>query len=329
MNRNYGIDAFRVMCAFTVVVIHSAMEDILYRDAVMHYLPPANACFAFLAGWFLFNPSAKALSLRDVGGLLVKRLKRLVIPYLVWEGIYVMANIGFDLMAGKFNPPVGTDWIGILFLGSGSVQLWFVITLVYVQITLCGVMSIMLASRGVSFFRGLPMAGFFVMLAIGALLWRMNGIENDYLRRFVFLSGYGALGVGLRCAVQEMSCFEKTLIRTSMVCIGGGLVATSWIFNIPEVVRVLSWCLIFGCMPINAVYQEWLTYGSGAVMGVYLCHVLFTRMIAMGLPVITRVIPNGYMVVLINALIGFTASLVFVLVMKRTRCRWIVCFNIG
>ena len=322
--RNLGIDLLRILAIFTVVVIHTASGDIAYRDGVLHYMPLANACFAFLAGWFLFNPSAKALSLRDVGGLLVKRLKRLVFPYLVWEGIYVLANIGFDLMSGKFTPPAATDWIGIVFLGSGSVQLWFVITLVYAQIALCGIMSIMLATRGTSFFRGLPMAGFFVMLAIGAMLWRMNGIENDYLRRFAFLFGYGALGVGLRRAVHEVRGFEKNFIRICMVCVGGGLVATSWFFNIPEVVRVLSWCLIFGCMPIKAVYQEWLAYGSGAVMGVYLCHVLFTRMIAMGLPVITRVISNGYMVVLINALIGFAASLLFVLVVKRTRCRCLI-----
>ena len=322
--RNAGIDLLRILAIFTVVVIHTASEGQAFRDGVLQWLPPANACFAFLAGWFLFKPASEALTLRDIGGLLGKRLRRLMIPYLVWEGIYVMANIGFDLMAGKFNPPVGTDWIGILFLGSGSVQLWFVITLVYVQITLCGVMSIMLASRGVSFFRGLPMAGFFVMLAIGALLWRMNGIENDYLRRFVFLSGYGALGVGLRYAVHEMRGFDKSFIRKCMVCIGGGLVAASWFFNIPETVRVLAWCLVFGFVPIHVSSQKWLLCGAGAVMGIYLCHVLFTRMIAIGVPIISRFIPNGYVLVLVNAVLGFVASLVFVLMVKRTRWCWMV-----
>ena len=322
--RNAGIDLLRILAIFTVVVIHTAAGDIAYRDGLLHYMPLANACFAFLAGWFLFNPSAEVLSFRDIGGLLGKRLGRLMIPYLLWEGIYFLANIGFDLMSGKFNPPVGTDWIGIVFFGSSSVQLWFVITLVYAQLVLCCIMAVMAALKWNTFKRGYPMALLFILLAFSLLLWRTSGIEIDYLRRFAFLLGYGALGIGFRRVAHEMRGFNNCLICRGAVFVAGGLVIASWFLNVPEVVLVLAWCLVFGCMPIHASLQKCLSYCSGAVMGIYLCHVCFTRMIAMGVPVVSRVIPNGYALVLVNAIIGFVASLAFVLLLKRTSWRWMI-----
>ena len=56
--RNVGLDLLRVLAIFTVVLIHSASTDISYRNGLLHYMPPANACFAFLAGWFLFKPES-------------------------------------------------------------------------------------------------------------------------------------------------------------------------------------------------------------------------------------------------------------------------------
>ena len=322
--RNAGINLLRIIAIFTVVMIHTASEGQVFRDGVLQWLPPANACFAFLAGWFLFKPSSEVSSLRDIGGLLSKRFRRLMIPYLVWEMIYVLANIGFDLLSRKFNPPAGADWIGIVLFGSGSVQLWFLITLVYAQIVLCGVMAAMVAVSGTKVVKGFLAAGLFILFSFGVLLWRASGIENEYLRRFAFLLGYGALGVGLRRAVHEVRGIMDGPIRIGMALIGVALVMVAWFLNVPEVVRVLAWCLVFGCLPIHVSLQKYLAYGSEAVMGIYLCHVLFTRVIAMGVPVVSRIIPNGYALVLVNAFIGFVASLSFILLVKRTRWRWMI-----
>ena len=282
MRRNFGIDFLRVLAIFTVVIIHSASTDISYRDGVLRYLPPANACFAFLAGWFLFKPACEDSTPGAIGGLLVKRFKRLVIPYVVWEIIYVLANMGFDLLSGKFKPSALPNWGELVFGGAGSVQLWFVITLVYAQILLCGVMAAMGAVGGTKFVKGFSVAGLFVLFAVGALLWRTSGIENDYLRRFAFLLGYGALGVGLRWAVHEVRGIMNGPICIGVALIGSGLVMLSWFFDIPEFMRVLAWCVTFGCIPIHASLQKCLAHGSEAVMGIYLCHVLFTSVIAMG-----------------------------------------------
>lgn len=64
--------------------------------------------------------------------------------------------------------------------------------------------------------------------------------------------------------------------------------------------------------------------GFGEVVGINLCLALFTRMIAIGAPTISRFVSTGYVLVLVNAVLVFVASLVFVLMVKRTRWCWLV-----
>lgn len=320
--RNIGLDALRVLAIFTVVLIHSASTDISYRDGVLRYMPPANACFAFLAGWFLFKVPGE-VSIREVGQLVVKRVRRLVVPYLAWESIYVLFNMVFDLVAGQFQLPEPSRWWGIVFLGAGSVQLWFVATLIYVQLTLAGVMALVaLSKRRISVRLDICVIALFNLIAIIVLSWRASGIDGDYLRRFAFLLGYGALGVGLRFAIALINEVpNRRIVPIIGVC---GIVA-SYVWIIPEIVTVLAWCLAFGGLPIAVFLRNMVIKGSGCVMGIYLCHVLFTRVIAMGVPVVSRVIPNGYVLTIVNAIIGFGISLTFVLMAKRVKWGRFVC----
>lgn len=329
MKKNLGIDLFRTIAIFTVVLIHSASIDISHRDGILKLLPPANACFAFWAGWFLFKFDSK-YSLKDIVGVLKKRFCRLLYPYLVWESIYVFVNMGFDLLQGKFELPSATDWVGIVFLGTGSVQLWFVITLVYVQVVLCATMALVEGvTNNISIrLRNIGTAVGFIVFSAFALFWREFGIECDYLRRFIFLLGYGALAVGLRFATSLILPWFGYFIRVGLMSVGFSVVVMSWTFSIPECVRVLSWCLAFGCMPVKFTLQKlnWLTPVSGCVMGIYLCHVLFTRIIAFALPLISSFIKNGYVIVVFNAIMAFAFSVIAVMFIRRfARIKWIGC----
>ena len=319
--RNAGIDLLRILAIFTVVLIHSASTDISYRDGILRYMPPANACFAFLAGWFLFKVSG-GVSIRELGQLVIKRVRRLVVPYLVWESIYVLFNMVFDLLVGQFQLPETSHLWGIVFLGAGSVQLWFVATLIYVQMALAGVMALVtLSKRRISVRLDICVFALFNLIAIIVLSWRASGIDNDYLRRFAFILGYGAFGVGLRFALGLINGVPKSKIAPFIgIC---GIVA-SYVWKIPEIIMVLAWCLAFGGLPIAALLRNKVVKCSGCVMGIYLCHACFTRVIAMGVPVVSRVLPNGYVLVLVNAIVGFAASLAFVLLLKRTHWRWMI-----
>jgi hypothetical protein len=150
------------------------------------------------------------------------------------------------------------------------------------------------------------------------LSWRVSGIDCDYIRRFAFLLGYGDLGVGLRFLVFDNVSLVgniKRIVFPIGVC---GIVA-SFVCGIPEIVKVLSWCLAFGGLTVFASVRNVVITSSSCVMGIYLCHVLFTRVIAMSVPITSKIITNGYMLVLANAIVGFAVSLMFVYCIKRTR----------
>lgn len=207
-----------------------------------------------------------------------------------------------------------------MFWGTGSVQLWFVATLIYVQMALCAVMALLfiLAIRNKSLRHDICVIILFNLIGVTTLSWRSLGIDCDYLRRFAFLFGYGALGVGLRFLVYSKASLVGRIKGFSFP-IGACGIAVSFVWNIPEIVRVLSWCMAFGGLPIFVQVRNVVIIGSGCVMGIYLCHVLFTRVISMSVPITSKIISNGYMLVFANAIVGFAISLMFVHCIKRTR----------
>ena len=236
----------------------------------------------------------------------------------------MLINMGFDLLSGQFQMPDCSNCWGIVFLGSGSVQLWFVATLIYVQVILCAMMALFTLIKNNKVLRhDICAIIFFNFISVAVLLWRASGIDCDYLRRFAFLLGYGALGVGLRFWVfSKLSLVVN--IKRIVFPIGACGIVVSFAWGIPEIVKVLSWCLAFGGLPAFTSVRNVVVTGSNCVMGIYLCHVLFTRVIAMSIPMTSKIITNGYMIVLANAIVGFAVSLIFVYCIKRTRlAKWL------
>jgi surface polysaccharide O-acyltransferase-like enzyme len=318
MSRNLGLDFLRVVAILTVVLTHTSTSDLSFRDNILCFLPSANACFAFLAGWFLFKSSETGLTIECVGHVIIRRTQRLVIPYLLWEMIYVLMNIGFDFISNKLKMPTMREWIDIVFWGSGSVQLWFIITLAYVQIA----QILVFAAIGKLSFKWRAMI--FIALSCISLVWFANGIDNVYLRRLAFLLGYSSLGVVFRLVLSKVkSLYLNTFCLCGML-VGVIIVIVSHFFQIPQVISVLAWCLMFGCMPIHVSCRRMLTLVASTVMGIYLSHVLFTRIIGMATPSISKLITNEYLIVLINATVGFISSFLFVYLLRKTRVRWVV-----
>lgn len=295
-SRNTGFDILRILAIFTVVMIHTASADIAYHGWWMKWLPPANACFAFLSGWFML-PEEKSF-----GYALRKRVLRLLIPYLVWETIYVLADFAFDLATHKFVIPNAKAWLEIVFLASGSVQLWFVITLFYVQVVFLFLMRVL----KIDGWRNVFVWG---VIAAALLIWRDGGISSDYVRRFVFLGGFVALGIVTRFFVDACSRAWKHDVRLIGCLVGFVLVLTSMFAHIPYVVCVLAWCATFGCLPFQSV-PSIVTRAADCVMGVYLCHVLFTRALGLALPYAAKIITNGYVLLLVDAFVAFALSMI-------------------
>ena len=102
-----GLDLLKILAAFTVVLIHSPNPHSVQSQGIaLRILPPPNAAFALMAGMLmghLLKPDF------DIGLWLKRRGSRLLVPYLIWTGIYVGTNLLFDHL--RHVPPMPiTDW---------------------------------------------------------------------------------------------------------------------------------------------------------------------------------------------------------------------------
>lgn len=321
MKRNFGIDLFRVVLIFTVVLIHSPGKGVEYRDGILWWLPYANACFALLAGWFMFQD--EKLTLRgSLGEWLCRRSKRLLVPYLIFEFINTMLHFAAQAYGGVSNWPTIGEWVGYIFMGDGSVPLWFVACLFYTQIML------LLARRLIGRYEII----FIVLCMTLAILGQMyEDSACEYVRKMSLMLRWVSWGVVLK----YLSGFWGG--RNQKFLNGLGLVALAIIIGsktrsvcVPVEASVFSWCYLFGMSggAIKVLSDKMkvlrvVTALAEASMGIYCVHWLIIRIIVKRfVSVETLVLSNGYLIVLLNACLAFMFSFVLYRVSRRVKWLW-------
>ncbi|MBX6314872.1 MAG: acyltransferase [Isosphaeraceae bacterium] len=142
--RLLGIDLLRGLAAYAVVVIHSFGH--IERTATA--LAIGRFCIGFAVPFFLAAAYAFSIPkiLADGGrGLIRTRLRRLVVPYLVWTAIYTALRSVISLERGAWYLRVlYYDPLGLLLLGEAAVHLYFVPLLIVgelVAIALIGLLG--------------------------------------------------------------------------------------------------------------------------------------------------------------------------------------------
>lgn len=127
--RFVGIDLCRGLAAFAVVLIHSGDETwgIPVSEAAIELRNPFYfAVPFFLATSFYFTLRNKSSQISN--SFWKKKIKRLLIPYLVWSFIYFLCKllvytVSYDLGA---RSALMSDPIAIIFFGKASYHLYFI-----------------------------------------------------------------------------------------------------------------------------------------------------------------------------------------------------------
>jgi len=141
-----------------------------------------------------------------------KRWTRLMVPYLIWEVIYAVVGIAFDVLMHKFEMPSINELYHWVFWGGASVQLWFVVMLFYVQLALWTVVNLCRKlSSNPSIFAA------FAVLSIGGIFWN-RFVTQPELHRLVFLCGYCSFGVVLRVLYDRVVGDRLMSVRCVGVC---------------------------------------------------------------------------------------------------------------
>lgn len=127
--KNQFIQLCRGVCIAAVVLIHctwqtdaSNIYGFYYSIVLRQILNFAVGLFIFLAGYCANTEKLKT------AGYFIKRLKKLLLPYLIWSVIY----IGVRYIVG--NKPSINDAIIMLLSGTASHQLYFIIVILQLTI---------------------------------------------------------------------------------------------------------------------------------------------------------------------------------------------------
>ena len=261
MKRDLLLDSLKLLAIILVVVIHLP-EVGLGRQGV--YPIFANAVFATLSGMFIFK-----------GGNFKKWLKRrwhrLVLPYLVWELVYVILGMCFDVYMNKFNSPSVNEVYHWIFWGDGSVHLWFIVTLFYVQLILW-----LICYAHERWLRWLSHELILIVISLVCISCFTYGIGGLNVRRMVFMMGFCSLGILLR---------------------------------VP-----------YNCLVGNRFLRDDYTWAK-YLMGVYLCHFLFTRIASMLYSFLCKIMPH-VLVLTGEIIFAFGASWCFVCLSKQVYWLW-------
>lgn len=310
MHRNLGVDLLRILSAFTVVLIHAPKPDLSYRNGLLHFLPDANAVFAFLAGWFM-TWTLGDVSREDMKNNIRKRFGRLLLPYCFWSVVYILLGAIYDyLFTGTHYWPTGLRaWCGIVFGGEAAGQLWFVIRLFYVQIGVA-LLAYFLSQR----------IRFAVFALMVVTLFAVDGFcANAEFRMASLITSFVLYGIVMRKCVVLLALREQQ--RIASTCVFFVLIVVSCFVRLPVWTRVSIWVFGFMIVPLEKIGggKDILVECANCTMGIYLFHHMIPeRMIYKYImPWLQESIGNGYLIVAIVSFVMFVVSLGFVLVLRR------------
>ncbi len=127
-SRLFGVDLFRGIAAYAVVVLHSGDASLglpISQEAIALRLPFYFAVPFFLATSFYFLTSRDEIDTSP--RFWRSRVDRILIPYAIWSVIYVIFRSFFFFQSKKMERfwDYLQDPLGIFFFGGASYQLYF------------------------------------------------------------------------------------------------------------------------------------------------------------------------------------------------------------
>ncbi|MDJ0733714.1 MAG: acyltransferase [Nostocaceae cyanobacterium] len=169
--RLLGIDLFRVIAAYGVVLIHGLGE--IPRDTNALYI--TNSFVPFCVPFFLvtaFYFSYNSLISKGIKFYLNNRIKRILIPYFAWTLIYLLARaIGWFLGKKESFNRLISDPANIILFGASGVHLYFLPTLFCGTLVAIPIIKIFLKSHN----------GFLIILSfcVSILLYHFMTITGN------------------------------------------------------------------------------------------------------------------------------------------------------
>lgn len=280
-------DCLRALCAFMIVGCHLAFlpKQASSYGFVKSFTDLFVGTFGLISGFLMCNQAIYCdTQFRD---FFLKRIKRILSPYLVWSFFFVCSNCLFDSLRHQpltFNLLSAKAWGKVLSLGGAGPHTWFLIALFYGQMFLFWPVRIWVRKD----YGWVP----FVLLGLCCLMvtakcagksdaWAGIGIYH------IRLLAYLAFGVALGCQyprIQRLaSRYPAAVHATWGVWLIGSCILIKWMTGVNGfwlaalvAVPVFVWALI-GTNQQDTQSKS-IRQVASVSMGIYCIHPVFTAL---------------------------------------------------
>ena len=272
---------YRIVAAYLILLIH---QQFWVKSLALGRLTGvAVPLFAAMAGFLLAKKLSGDFDLRTV---LIKKTRRILIPYVIWAVVYWVAN-GVVLDGIVRHEEISIPGIRSWLLGGTACHLWFLpcLFLVFVLFSLGWkvINHVEHVDNSTRSTRSARLKIFAFDVAVLVLAGVSQFIQDPtsatfagyvklYLGRLVFYFALGSL-LGLIAVSGKVGACAGM----GMVLIGCGNVMMNWVDGLvwSPLLLVTGLILVAKAKPDTALPQ-WVGKLADASMGIYLVHVLFT-----------------------------------------------------
>lgn len=312
-NRNATIDLFRLFASVGVIALHvktSTEVSEIYNKFFWTLCVP----YFYTTSLIYYIVSSQKSTIK---AHYTKIYSRIIIPYLAWTAVYMSLFLLKDFITGKSRV---IEFWRILFYGESSVQLYFVPTLIFLQLLALSISLLFINSKkdykkgivilivSISYFIigdvfncfGSAETGNFLGLIIYlTFAFYLVSLQNNSINQPVFMI------VG---AILTIAAITSNFLNYRFEVLGYSLLLP---------VSGMGLFLIAVSNPLKNV-PEWLIRLSSVSFGIYLCHVLFLEALEFVLEKYFSNIQYNFAIKTTTICFVFFTSLYFVLVLRRS-----------
>ncbi len=263
-----GLTTLRGIAAFFIVGCHLGLaERTLAGSWVTHFCDMNVGVFGALSGFLM----AMTFMRKEVGvrQYVIRRMFKYIPLYLAWSIFYLVASFVFNGCVIRDNYRSLAYWAGALFWGDSATHLWFIASLLYIQMLLAPVLKLIVRKKSAVWIFAFAAAACMVCSV------QLGGFYGTYPIR---LMSFVLVGVAT-FLLSEKSINLKVIEITLVALLVGHCVISGVHGFYRDLIVVPAVLLVFA--GIERGYGEIAARNS---LGVYLVHPFF----AAGLAVLTR-----------------------------------------
>lgn len=325
--RDLSLDLLRIMACVMVVIMHSPIPSEnangLLLSSLSYFTAPCIGLFFMVSGALILPPPIASAS-NSALPFLRKRLKRVLMPTLVWTLFYITVK-WFD---GNMTPTeVLTSIFSIPFSAQGHGVLWFMYTLLGLYLV-TPILHAWLRNASEKEIR------FYLLLWLIAMCYpllqmfvKVNDTATGILYYFSGYLGYFVLGYWLQRYGEKLSLKVATfLMCVSVVApivvkimhLEVDFYSLFWYLSVFVAIQCVFWWMTMKrlqkVLRMSDRVKSFITVFSNLSFGIYLSHIYIMCHFIWNMPFIEHINSQSFqiaIVVLLTLVLSFVLSLAF------------------